>query len=399
MSQGTAGTISDASLDGDGQQDLVEAAKALIPLVDEHAAEGERRGALADEVDDAFHESGLWAMWVPEVLGGGELEPVPSLEVLEHISYADASAGWVLMAGALATGCDAAYIGDEGAAEFHPNDGSRLLVHEGQGTRPGRAVTTDGGFLLSGEWAFASGIKHAQIIHTGSMVQETGEARICVLPREKATLIENWDVMGLRATGSIDYTIDDVFVPESHTYFATTEVPRRGGNLYTLGIVNLGMICHSAWALGVGRRMLDELRALVVSKAGRPGSLGESDAFLGEFAMNEAKCRAARALVYETWHDVQETLRRGDKLTNEQQTATRLGLQHTTWAIEEVALFVYTAAGTTALRAGTLQRFFRDMHAGTQHMTSAPAARQTCGRMLAGVAPGKVWQFMHLIDA
>jgi hypothetical protein len=115
--------------------------------------------------------------------------------------------------------------------------------------------------------------------------------------------------------------------------------------------------------------------------------------------MNEAKCRAARALVHETWHDAQETLRRGDQLSLDQNTATRLALQHTTWAIEEVSVFVYSAAGTTALRAGTLQRFFRDMHAGTQHLTSSPPARQACGRMLAGVAPGKVWQFLHLIDA
>jgi indole-3-acetate monooxygenase len=398
MSQGTAGTISGATADGGGAQDLVEAAKGLIPLVDQDAAEGEQRGALTDAVDDAFHDTGLWAMWVPEVLSGAELEPVPSLEVLEHVSYGDASAGWVLMAGALATGCDAAYIADEAAAELFPGVG-RVRVHEGQGTRPGRAVSTDGGYRLSGEWSFASGIKHAEIIHTGSMVQETGEARICVLPKEQATLIDNWDVMGLRATGSIDYAINDVFVPAPYTYPATTDVPLRGGNLYTLGIINLGMICHSAWALGVGRRMLDELRALVVAKAGRPGSLGESDAFLGEFAMNEAKCRAARALVYETWHDAQETLRRGDQLSVDQNTATRLALQHTTWAIEEVSLFVYTAAGTTALRAGTLQRFFRDMHAGTQHLTSSPPARQACGRMLAGIAPGKVWQFLHLIDA
>jgi alkylation response protein AidB-like acyl-CoA dehydrogenase len=378
--------------------DLAAVAEGLIGLVDSHAEASEARGALSDEVVDALHDTGLWAMWVPEVLGGAELEPVPSLEVLEHISYGDASAGWVLMAAALATGCDAAYLGDEAAAELYPGTG-RVLVHEGQGTRPGRAVTTEGGYLLSGEWAFASGIKHAEIIHTGSQVVETGEVRLCVLPKEQATLIDNWDVMGLRATGSIDYTIDSVFVAEPFTYMATTDVPRRGGNLYTLGIVNFGMICHSAWAIGVGHRMLDELRKLVVERSGRPGSLGDNPAFLGEFAMAEAKWRAARALVYETWNDVQETLRCGDRMSAEQNTATRLALQHATWSIEEVCMFVYTAAATTALRAGTLQRFFRDMHAGTQHFTSGPLARQACGLMVAGLGSQKRWQFLALIDA
>jgi alkylation response protein AidB-like acyl-CoA dehydrogenase len=395
MSEGTATATRGAAGDG-AAPDLVELARGLVPLIDEHADEGERRGALADEVDEAFHETGLWGMWVPRVLGGAELDPVASLEVLEHISYGDASAGWVLMAGALATGCDAAYLGDDAVEKLFPR--GRLLVHEGQGTRPGRAVTTDGGYLLSGEWAFASGIKHAQIIHTGSMVEETGQARICVLPVEQATLIDNWDVMGLRGTGSIDYTIDSVFIPEAFTYHATTATPLRGGSLYTLGIINLGMICHTGWALGVGRRMLDELRKLIEARSGRAGSLADNPAFHGEYAMAEAKMRATRAWAYECWRDVEDTIGRGDELTLEQQTQTRLVLQHTTWTVEEISVFVYTAGGTTALRAGPIQRFFRDMHAGTQHVTSSPPVRQAIGRQLAGLAPGKTWQFLSLVD-
>jgi len=104
---------------------------------------------------------------------------------------------------------DAAYLGDEAVERLYGGD--RLLVHEGAGTQPGRAVPTDGGYLLSGEWRFASGVKHAQLIHTGSLVSDTGQPRICVFPVEQATLIDNWDVLGLRATGSIDYTTDSLF--------------------------------------------------------------------------------------------------------------------------------------------------------------------------------------------
>ena len=125
-----AATISGADTD------LVAAAKDLVPLVDANAAAAEAQGALTEDVVEALHETGLWAMWVPRELGGGELEPVPSLEVLEALSYGDASAGWVLMAGGLATGMDAAFIGDEAAAALFP-PGERLLVHEGQGTRRG----------------------------------------------------------------------------------------------------------------------------------------------------------------------------------------------------------------------------------------------------------------------
>ena len=386
------------AVDDDGASDLVEAARGMVALVDEHAVAAEAQGALTDGVVDALHDTGLWAMWVPRALGGGELGPVASLQVLETLSHADASVGWVLMAAALATGLDAAYLGDEAVAQLFPA-GGRVLVHAGQGTRPGRAEKTEGGYTLSGEWSFASGLKHSQIVHTGSFCAETGQARICVLPVEQATLIDNWDVMGLRATGSIDYTIDSLFIPEAFTYHATTETPLRGGNIYTMGIINFGMICHSAWALGVGRRMLDELRGLVEARSGRPGGLGDSDAFHGEYAMNEAKWRAAHALVYGYWHENEETLRRGDQISLHQNTLNRLALQHATWTVEEICTWVYLTAGTAALRAGTLQRFYRDMHAGTQHMTSGPAARQAIGRQLAGLAPGMRWQFLTLVDA
>ena len=192
-------------------------------------------------------------------------------------------------------------------------------------------------------------------------------------------------MLGLRATGSIDYTTDSLFVGAPYTYHATTETPLRGGILYTLGIINLGMICHTGWALGVGRRMLDELLKLVEAKSGRAGSLGDNQAFQGEYAMAEAKYRAARALAYETWNDVQETLRRGDTLSLDQNNLTRLVVS--TRGLWRVCGWVYTAAGTTSLRSGTIQRFFRDMHAGSQHLLASPPVRQACGRMMAGLAP------------
>jgi alkylation response protein AidB-like acyl-CoA dehydrogenase len=396
MSEGETTTMGGTGVGERAGGDLVERAKGLTALADKHAEAAEQRGALADEVVEALHETGLWAIWVPRSLGGGELEPIASLEVIEQLSYADASTGWVLMAGALATGADAAYLGDEAVEKLYGGD--RLLVHAGAGTQPGSAVPTDGGYLLSGQWRFGSGMKQAQVVHSAAFVKEAGEARICVFPIEQATLIDNWDVLGLRATGSIDYTTDALFVGEGYTYHATTEVPLRGGILYTLGIINLGLICHTAWALGVARRMLDELLKLIEAKSGRAGSFRDNQAFHGEYATAEAKFRAARALVYETWHDVQETLRRGDTLSLHQNTLNRLAVQHATRTAEEVTTFVYAAAGTTSLRAGVIQRCFRDMHSGAQHLIASPPVMQACGRMLAGVAPGKTWQFVSLVD-
>ena len=336
-------------------------------------------------------------MWVPRTLRGGlELDPVSSLEVIESVSYGDPSAGWVLMAASLAIGTGAAYLKDDAVKELF--SGARFPVIAGQGTRPGTAKPTKGGFNLTGSWSFASGIKHGTHIHTLGLIEGTNEARIFVLPVGKAKLIDNWDVLGLRATGSIDYTTDNVFVPEAYTHPATTEEPLRGGNLYRIGIIGFAGLCHSGWACGIGRRVLDELIQVVAEKAGRPGTLADSASFQEELANVEAVVRSARAFVYETWNDASATLARGDKLSVRQNTLIRLALAHATWSAHEAATFAYKAAGTAALRAGTIQHLFRDMHAGTQHITSSPPVYASIGRELGGLAKGKKWLFLNLVD-
>ena len=376
---------------------LPERAQGVAKIADQHAEYGDKNGRLAEPVVEALHREGLLGMWVPKALNGAELDPVSSLEVIENVSYGDPSAGWVLMAAALAIGTGAAYLGDEAVKQLF--SGARLPVIAGQGTRPGTAVPEKGGLRLSGSWSFASGIKHGTHIHTLGVIQGTGEPRIFVLPVEQATLIDNWDVMGLRATGSIDYKIDGVLVPESYTHFAITETPKRGGALYKLGIIGFAAMCHSGWACGIGRRLLDEMAAYVRGRGGRAGTQSTSESFLEQYAQAEGTYRAAHAFIYETWNDVRRTLDRGDSPSVRQHTLIRLGIAHVTWAAHEVATFVYKAAGTTGLRAGTIQRLFRDMHAGTQHIVASPPVFRALGRELAGLAEGQKWRFLELVDA
>ena len=191
---------------------LAERAKALVPLLDAEAEFADNEGELSPAAVAALHRDGLLKLWVPEKLGGAELDPVHSLEVLENLSYADASAGWVTMAANLSIGTAGAYLSDHAVAELW-GDGKQPVI-AGQGTRPGTAKMVDGGLLLSGSWSFGSGLKHSSHVHSLGIVEETGEPRIFVTPIEAVNLIDNWDVMGLRGTGSIDYTMESVFVPE-----------------------------------------------------------------------------------------------------------------------------------------------------------------------------------------
>jgi alkylation response protein AidB-like acyl-CoA dehydrogenase len=378
--------------------DAVERARSLQSLVDEQAGVCEELGKLTDEIDDKLHELGLYGMWVPKSLGGLELDPISSLQVIEAVSYGQPSAGWVLMAAGLSVGAGAAYLGDQAIKDIF-TDVERWPIIAGQGTRPGTAKPVDGGYEISGSWSFASGIKHSQYIHTAVVVEGTGEFRICVLPIDQpgVTLIENWDVLGLKATGSIDYTIENVFVPEHYTQPGLLQESSRGGAFYKLGIIQIALICHSGWGLGTGRRILDELAGMAQAKAGRPGQIAESDAFQLGCADAEAKFRAARAFAFEAWNDAWATLQSGEQLSTRQSTLLRLALAHVTWTVNEISEFAYKNGGTTALRAGTMQRLFRDVHAGTQHITSAPGVIKAAGKELAGLAPDSQWIFLDIV--
>ena len=375
--------------------DLVASAQELQPLIRANAADNEAAGRLTDDVADALHESGLFGMWTPAPLGGTEADPVSSLQVIQNLAYADPSTAWVTMAAALATGTGGAYLGDEAVATMFR--GERFPVVAGQGTRPGTAVREGDGYRLSGSWGFASGIKHAQWIHTLGIVEDTGQPLIFVLPVEQAELSDNWDVLGLKATGSIDYTTDGVYVPASFTHDGTTEQGVRGGTLFNLGIIHFAIIGHSAWALGLSRRMLDDLAGSVRAKAGRPGTLADSTAFQAAYGENEARWHAARALVHDAWRDATETVQAGGTLTDDQRTMIRLALYNATWSAEAIANSVYKSGGTTALRSGPMQQFFRDMHAGTQHVTSGPQVIEGAGKALAGLAPDHRWYYMNYV--
>ncbi|GAB3165710.1 acyl-CoA dehydrogenase family protein [Amycolatopsis stemonae] len=370
---------------------------AITPVIEATAEEGEALGRVPDEAAEALHGTGVFRVGIPRELGGYEFSPRQVIATIAKLSYADASVGWAVMALQMVTGTTAAYLGPEAAADLYPDAGAggHALI-AGQGTKLGTAVRVEGGYRISGHWHFASGISMATHIHTAAFCAEMGEALVFTLPKAQARLIDNWDVMGLRATSSHDYVCEDLFVPESHVYGIATTETRHGGALYRMGLANLAGICHTGWALGVGRRLLDELKALAAEKTGRPNATVDTQQFSAEYAQAEAKLRAARAWAAEVWADCEATLDRGDPMDTEQETLTRLMLNNATWSVHAVGQTVYKWAGTAALRHGTLQRFFRDLHAGTQHVTSGPLVLQNCGKLLSGLAPGARWVFLDL---
>jgi alkylation response protein AidB-like acyl-CoA dehydrogenase len=355
-------------------------ARGLFDLIGEEAARSEVDATLSPVVVEAFHQTGLFGLMVPKELGGEEADLPTVVSVYEEVSRADGSAGWTLLANATTSSFAGAYTGPVAIAEMFGGD--RIPVAAGQFSPRGTAVRAEGpgdGYVVSGRYSFGSGSAHSPWIGGGALELRDGELvpapsglpmiRAYFVPRERVEFLGNWDVMGLAGTGSYDYEVPEQTVHEDFTFDLINAEPRRGGPVYRLGVLGLTAAGHAAFALGVGRRAMEELTRIVLTKH-RLGAdpLREQQLFRHDYAIHDAALLAARAFVYESFAAVQDTLDAGDDPSTVQRQRLRQATTYATRVASDAVRFAYTAAGTDALRPSVLQRCFRDLHASTQHL-------------------------------
>ncbi len=349
------------------------ATRQLFPLIAEAAAQP---GPVARETIDRMDAAGLFGVMVPTECGGLELPASDALDVFAEAARADGSAGWCLMAGAATIAFFGAWAGDETVDRLFA-DGVPLAA--GQFAPNGVAVPIDGGYRLTGAYSFGSGIAHADWVGAGVMTQPDDGADpaylFAIMPADRVELKGNWDVMGLQATASWDYTLDGVEVPESATFDFFAPVRRRGGPVYDLGILVLTALGHAGFAIGVTRRALDELAALAATKTrmGAAHSLADSETFQLALARLESRAAAAASWTRETFVEAEQGALAGE-IDAAACTRARQATVHVTREGADIVREAYLLAGTTALRDGPLQRCFHDLHAASQHFFASDFA-------------------------
>ena len=365
-------------------QDPVAAARGLAPLIEAEAQAAEAACALTPAVVDALDAAGLFGLMVPRELGGLEAGICTTLAVFEELSRADGSTGWSLLANATSSAFAGAYTGDDAVRDMF-RDGHRA-IHAGMYAPVGTAhvVDADGGragYRISGHYRFGSGSDYATWIGGGALELRDGELamneatgmpviRAFFLPKDRVAMRGNWDVMGLVATGSFDYDVDEQLVDEGYTFPLLTPTVHRGGPIYRLGVLGLTSAGHAGFALGVGRRAIAEL-ALIVQTKQRLGSapVHDQQLFQFDFALHDAALLAARAFVFDVFGDAEATVMAGADVTPLQQQRLRQATTYATRVAADAVRFAYLWAGSDALRSpSALQRCFRDIHAGTQHV-------------------------------
>jgi alkylation response protein AidB-like acyl-CoA dehydrogenase len=326
----------------------------------------------------------------PREVGGAELAVADLLDVFAEVSRADGSTGWCLMASAGTTAYFGAYSPDEFTSEMFA-DGVPLAA--GQFAPNGVATPTDGGYQVSGNYSFGSGIAHAAWVGAGVFTAvaegENPELLFCITPAANAVRKGNWDVLGLERTASEDYSLTDVFIPSGATFSFFAPTRRRGGPLYELGVFGLTAIGHAGFAIGVARRALDELASVAKTKhrMGAASALIDSEAFLIELGRLESRYHSARAWTYRAARQAEATVVDGNPASSVEINALRQATVHVTHEAAAIVHGAYTAAGTSALRCGPIERCFRDIHAATQHFFASNAGTLDMARDVLNAAP------------
>ncbi len=373
--------------------DPVARAEAFSEELRARADEIEAARNLPRDLSDRFAEAGFYALCAPRAYGGLE-RPVPeTARVIEALARADGSCGWVVFIGAT-SGTMLAYLPEDSARALYPSP--RTLLG-GVFAPRGRAVAAPGGFRVSGRWQWGSGTQNADWVAGGCTLIRDGEpellpsgaprSHMMIAPAEQVEFLDTWHVSGMCGTGSTDFAMHDLFVPEGRA------VGMLGGcrlerPLYAFPQFGLLAMGIAAVSLGLARAAIDELVGFASAKTptGSRRPLASRASTQSDVAQAEALLRSSRAYLYEVLEQAWEMASETGRIGVEQRRDVRLATSHAVrQAARAVDLMYELGGGTSVYRSSPLQRIFRDVHVATQHMMVSRSTLELTGRLFLGL--------------
>lgn len=375
-------------------RDILDRARDLAPVLRERAADIEQARRLPADVVELLRAAGVFRMAVPPSWGGPGMTSAQQTEVVEVLATGDASAAWCAMIGT-DSGIYAGFLDDAVARRLYP----RLdMITAGWIHPQGRAERVPGGYLVSGEWRFGSGSTHCDRLAAGCAVYRDGEPepgpdggpvhwRVALARPEQFELVDTWHTTGLAGSGSGDYRVTDLFVPEEHT-FSFTE-PRRDGPLHAAPDATVRKM--PGVPLGVARAAIDHVRALAVTRVDRAtGVRWSADPDVrAAVGAAEMELAAARHAVYATLDRQWARLAAGERLTPDERAATALARHHAFRTARSIVNRLYDLVGGAAVyrRTSPLDRWLRDLNTMCQHAVAQHAVVRAAGELLLGGTP------------
>jgi alkylation response protein AidB-like acyl-CoA dehydrogenase len=374
---------------------LIEAARSLGPMLRENADRGERERRLPPASAKALTKAGLFRLCRPRDLGGFETDPLTVLAICEELARHDGSAAWCAL-NCSAAGMVQAFLSRDGARELGV---APDLVVNGVFAPNGRAVQVEGGYRVSGRWAFVSNCEYCQWVNLGcivfkgettSMGPDGPEIVGAWMKTSDCRILDTWHTVGMRATGSHDIEVTDLFVPASRVTSLPMIDPVAKGVLFRFPMVGMFAIGMAAQALGMAQAAIDEVLRLAAAKT----PFGMTSTLATRTTAQIAVCEAlglvqsARALLFEETSRIWDMVHTIKDVPADRRARLRLAATHATTVAAGVIDRMYTTAGGSAVySSGPLQRYVRDVRGITQHFFVAPATYEVIGKVLLGVEP------------
>ena len=386
----------------ESSQNLLAAAEAMLPEIRAEADGIDAARRLPDWLTERLGDAGFFHLLTDREHGGMAADPVTAAQVIETLSTASPSVGWVTMILATASFWTVRMAPEEVRreifADVQPGQIQPTVI-AGTLVPHGRAVQTEGGWRVSGQWPFASGCQQAAWMPTVAWLHDDSgpirdangapEWRVFHLPASECVILDTWHTSGLRGTGSHDYTMEDVFVPDSrakrHSLLEEAVLPDRR---YAYAAFSVPML--SAVALGAARGAVDALVELFGGKVDRRNQRPVAGAFdkQADLGIAEATVSSARAYLYDTTARAWELTLAGEELPRELRAGMRLACTHAVTASVQAADRAHSAAGASSIyNSSPLDRFFRDAHAVAAHAFVRQTTMADGGQLLLGQEP------------
>jgi alkylation response protein AidB-like acyl-CoA dehydrogenase len=379
-----------------GDQTVICRAEAARAAVAAASNEIESTRRLPPALLDRLHEAGLFRLLLPRSSNGIETDPVTFFHAIEAIAREDGSTAWCL---SQAGGCSmaAAYLDLPVAHAIFGND-PRAVLAWGPGPKV-RAVECEGGYKVTGVWAFASGGRHATWLGAHCPIfKADGSPRLDAdgTQPERTMLVRSgnvewtdiWNTVGLRGTASDQFALNDFFVRADHSITREFEQEcRESGPLYRMGAGTCYQVGFAGVACGIARGALDSFIDVARNKVARgsKGLLRDNAVVQSNLAQAEVNVRAARAFVLQSMADTWKHLAAGATITVEQRITIRMAATHAIHKAREAVDFAYNAAGATAIFGNhPLERRFRDIHTVTQQLQGQLRHFETVGAWIMG---------------
>jgi alkylation response protein AidB-like acyl-CoA dehydrogenase len=373
----------------------LERARSLQALLDEQGPEMDRRRELTPEVVDALAARDMLRLLLPRSLGGQEIELLDFCKACEALAWADASTGWFVNQSNVSSASSAAAMPHKAAAAIF--DGPSGGLAWGARHNNSSAIRVEGGYRLTGTWSFASGGRHTRWLGAHSAVQNLDgtphirygrpDDRTFLFLRSQATIIDDWQVLGLRGTGSDSYSVQDMFVPDEHAPARDAPEERREhGPIYPIGSTLLYASGFCSVTLGLARRMLESYVALARGRHSRASTtaMARNNAVQREIGLLEARLSAARAFLHEAVGEVYDASAAGTldvDLRMRLRLATTFGMNEAT----DVSIACYRGAGTGAIfEKQPFERRLRDALTASQHLQGMLPMVEMVGRHIIG---------------